>query len=252
MNPTGNQTILVDTMIPEVNQPDTAAKLMQLEPSAEQVGFLSPSQNSDISLRMAGGEFCGNAAMSAAVSCGIKRGWTKGTFAVSISGADQPVKVQILNTEENVWEGTVEMPRPNWIQTVTFSSGQSFPVVSFPGIAHVMVKDSLPSSEAEKLAVSFCRELGAKALGMMFLDAENYVLTPLVYVPAAETLFWESTCASGTTAVGAWMANEAGREIAAQLRQPGGILEIYAETNGALQLKGHVSCVYEKTVLMDY
>ena len=101
MDPTGNITILVETPVAEASQPFVAAKLMELEPEVEQVGFLTlaetpepdrsgclqqkmasqpektqqsekiplaeSSQNKyDIALRMAGGEFCGNATMSAA------------------------------------------------------------------------------------------------------------------------------------------------------------------------------------------
>ena len=68
MDPTGNITILVETPVPEASQPFAAARLMELEPAAEQVGFLSSGRDgAELSLRMAGGEFCGNASMSAAV-----------------------------------------------------------------------------------------------------------------------------------------------------------------------------------------
>lgn len=248
MNPTGNQTILVETDIPEENQPIVAAKLMQLEPSAEQVGFLSQSSDCDISLRMAGGEFCGNAAMSAAVYYGMNRGLNHGQITIRVSGTDQPVTVLISRKDDQLWEGDVEMPRPERIQTTSFSDGKTFPVVSFPGISHIILKDTSPCSEAETLAVSLCRELDAKALGLMFWDTDKKSLTPLVYVPAADTLFWESACASGTTAVGAWMAAESGHCVSEALKQPGGTLEILADPDGVLHLRGHVSYIYDKTV----
>ena len=251
MNPTGNRTILVETDIPEEKQPDAASRLMQLEPTAEQVGFLTHLPGCDISLRMAGGEFCGNAAMSAAVYTGIRRKIQQGKAQVCISGTDHPVEVTFAAAQDGIWEGIVDMPHPKSIQYVSFSGGQSYPVISFQGITHVILETDLPCSDAETVAVRWCRELNAKALGLMFLNREQQSLTPLVYVPAADTLFWESTCASGTTAVGAWLASESGRDFTMNLRQPGGTLEIHASPDGPLQLKGSVSCIYEKTVAVD-
>jgi len=251
MNPTGNQTILVQTEVPEEKQPETAAKLMRLEPGAEQVGFLSHSQESDISLRMAGGEFCGNAAMSAAVYYGMKNELLRGKVTVSVSGAKQPVKVSVSSRADGIWDGVVDMPQPRTIRNAAFLCGKTLPVVEFLGISHVIVEEKLTHSEAERMAVQWCKELGAKALGLMFLNREENHLSPLVYVPAADTLFWESTCASGTTAIGAWLANKCGHDIALTLKQPGGTLEVYASPNGPLLLKGCVSCLHENTALID-
>ena len=66
LDPTGNMTLLAETPVPEAAQPLTAKRLMALEPATEQVGFVSKTEDG-IGLRMAGGEFCGNASMSAAV-----------------------------------------------------------------------------------------------------------------------------------------------------------------------------------------
>ncbi|MEE3458049.1 MAG: hypothetical protein VZQ82_08420, partial [Lachnospiraceae bacterium] len=55
LDPTGNTTILVTTPVPAADQPSAAAKLMEAEPAAEQVGFLSREEGFDTVLRMAGG-----------------------------------------------------------------------------------------------------------------------------------------------------------------------------------------------------
>ncbi|MEE3312421.1 MAG: diaminopimelate epimerase, partial [Acutalibacteraceae bacterium] len=66
-DPTGNITLLVETPISAAERVAVASKLMELEPKAEQVGFVSQDDaDVDIRLDMAGGEFCGNATMSAA------------------------------------------------------------------------------------------------------------------------------------------------------------------------------------------
>ena len=61
LDPTGNITILVTSPVPVEKQAFAAARLMAREQNAEQVGFLSNAPSCDIALRMAGGEFCGNA-----------------------------------------------------------------------------------------------------------------------------------------------------------------------------------------------
>ena len=69
-DPTGNITALVESQIPAAEQPTVAAAVMERHPSVEQVGFVrfDPASDPPVSLRMAGGEFCGNATMCAAAS----------------------------------------------------------------------------------------------------------------------------------------------------------------------------------------
>lgn len=68
INPTGNVTLIVEGAVPVEQQAALAAELMKRDTEAEQVGFLSKPQRfgSAAALRMMGGEFCGNAAISAA------------------------------------------------------------------------------------------------------------------------------------------------------------------------------------------
>ena len=71
LDPTGNITALVYGDVEIGRQPSFAAGLMRRHPEVEQVGFLRlPPPGGDrtgAELRMAGGEFCGNASMSAAM-----------------------------------------------------------------------------------------------------------------------------------------------------------------------------------------
>ena len=252
MDPSGNRTILVEDPVPVDAQPAVAAGLMELEPSAEQTGFLTGSGETGISLRMAGGEFCGNAAMSAAAYHLLRAGQPRGTVTVRVSGEPEAVTVGLSEGENGEWKGRVRMPRPGRIEEIRFAGGQLLPVVSFRGISHVILEEELPAEEAERLIRLWCAELGADAAGMLFLDRKAGFLKPLVYVPAADTLFWESACGSGTSAVGAWMAWKAGRPVDLSLRQPGGLLEISASPDGTLFLKGTVKCLYEKTAEVDF
>ena len=235
LDPTENRTILVQTPVAEELQPDVAARLMELEPEAEQVGFVSKDAECAIRLRMGGGEFCGNAAMCAAV---LAAEGTQTDLTVRVSGAEIPVQVS-LKKQEGYWIGTVEMPQPVGIEQVLLPGAGTVPVVKFDGISHVILEQPMPRPLAEKCAIEWCELLQADALGLMFLDRRTGRMTPLVYVPAAGTLCWEHSCASGTTAVGAYLAEET-KPLTASLRQPGGNLTATADASGNLKLTGTV------------
>ena len=67
-DPSGNITALVETHINNDSQPEVADEIMKAHPEVEQVGFVYFDAIRPVPtyLRMAGGEFCGNATMSAA------------------------------------------------------------------------------------------------------------------------------------------------------------------------------------------
>lgn len=245
-DPTGNRTILVETPVPEARQPEIAAKLMELEPETEQVGFYQETDG--IRLRMAGGEFCGNATMSAAVLHAVHIETEQLKAAVSVSGAAEPVSASVENQPDGYWIGTVEMPQPRSMQDVLLPGAGTVPVVQFEGIAHVILDQPMPRPLAEKSAPEWCSLLEADALGLLFLDKRTGGLTPLVYVPAAGTLCWEKSCASGTTAVGYYLAKEQQQPVTATLRQPGGVLKIAADPAGPLHLTGAVKPLGTKTI----
>lgn len=255
MNPTNNMTILVETPLPVASYPFVAAELMKLEPAAEQVGFVSDPDcavqagaDEGCVLQMAGGEFCGNASMCAAVYYARKKDMIKGTVVLKVSGAADPVEAAVEQCTDGSWRGRVHMPAPISINDETFPDGCVYPVVRFEGIAHVIIEDTGLKEKAGELAPVWCDHLGAEAIGLMFLSEKTGEMTPLVYVPAANTLVWESSCASGTTATGAYLANAANRMDAANmqsrsysLRQPGGVLTVEVTGEGAYYLSGQVS-----------
>ena len=237
LDPTGNVTILVESPIAESEQARLAQQLMLLEPDAEQVGFVTQADDG-VFLRMAGGEFCGNATMSAALLYLLRNGRPEEMVTVHVCGTPEPIAVNVDAIAEGIWRGTVKMPSPLAIDYECFPGGERLPVVRFPGISHVILENNLETDKAEQLASEWCRYLEADALGLMFLNQSQGRLKPLVYVPAADTLFWESSCASGTTAVGAYLAAKENRAVSISLEQPGGRLEIQAQPEGALYLSG--------------
>jgi len=249
-SPTRNNTILVETPVSIAEQADIAARLLKAEPSAEQVGFLSGCLDlGNYSLRMAGGEFCGNASMSAAAH--LSRSMEiheHHCFLLNVSGAEDAVRVDIRPDGNGCWCGTVQMPEPLSIlhTDLPLSEGSvGLPVVRFPGIDHIIIESPPRKDTAEYQIKRWCRLLGSEALGLMFLEGDR--LTPLVYVPALESLYWEQSCASGTTAVGAFLAHRAGSPVSVTLQEPGGPLRIVA-TEESLLLSGTVAFIRENEI----
>ena len=245
IDPTGNITLLVETPVPVEVQPAVARQLMALEPATEQVGFVTCAEDG-VSLRMAAGEFCGNATMSAAALYMQNSRKTEAVVCVRVCGTGC-VQVHMTAVPGDVWKGTVTMPQPLSVGRECMPDGRKLPVVRFPGLAHVILEKEIEPSEAEFLAADWCQKMDTAALGLMFLNRETSSLKPLVYVPAAGTLFWETSCASGTTAVGAFLAAEVDKSISLSLSQPGGTLEIFADPIGPLLLSGKVRILHRTT-----
>ena len=242
-------TVLVETQVAVEDQPAVAAALLAAERAAEQVGFLSDRAESDIALRMAGGEFCGNATMSAAAFYAARTGVRDGCVNVKVSGVDAPVEVR-LAAQCGGWRATAGMPRPLSVSRANLRGGGSPVVVRYPGIAHVIFPRPMEREDAEIAARAWCAALEAEALGLMLLDREKNTLTPLVYVPVPETLYWEHSCASGSAAVGAYLAAEAGKDVTAALREPGGVLTVSAAPDGCVLLTGTVKYLREGTMTL--
>lgn len=233
IDPTGNITAIVETSAERNKQSRIAGLIMAADTTIEQVGFLEkPHGEAAVRLQMMGGEFCGNASISAAALMARKSGIDSGNITLEVSGADEPLCVKVQKLCDNKFLGTVAMPLPVGIETASFGS-LKLPVVRFPGISHVICDSSLSFSDAETNIRSWCEELQADALGLMFLDGDR--LKPYVYVRSTDTAVWESSCASGSTACAAYLAAKAGASQTVALQNPCGELRIKAELiDGAL------------------
>ncbi len=273
-DPTGNITALVETAVDIADQPEVAARIMELEPDVEQVGFIAYGKDkvpeegaAAISLRMAGGEFCGNATMCAAALFALNRGLQSGTVPVKVSGASAPLTVSLEQQAAFSFSAAVSMPPAIRIGTVDLQpsgaagaheSGSadgisamiSLPVVEMEGISHIIiepdsgffgVKDD--KALAESMVRHWCGVLGADCLGMMFLDEgiATRPMTPLVYVPGADTMFWENSCASGSAAAGMYLAARAGSPVDITFEEPAGRLRVESDpASGLTVLHGSV------------
>lgn len=257
-DPTGNVTALVEDPVARDLHQAVARRIMVAHPEVEQVGFVEsgPCGGASGRLTMAGGEFCGNATMSAAALLALRGhvGSDPGALSLRlwVSGAQDPVEVRMRSIDGTTFEGAVRMPPARSVERVVLAWADvsaEVPVVFMEGISHAVVDEGSPFArlagvpeEAEAAVRAWCATLGADGLGIMFLDREGSerTLTPLVFVPGADTCFWERSCASGTSACGMYEAALSGGAVDLACREPGGILRVTSEPEGPTWLFGHV------------
>jgi diaminopimelate epimerase len=280
LDPTGNITALVESAVDVADQPAVASRIMELEPDVEQVGFITYAENGavlpegsvPVSLRMAGGEFCGNATMCAAALFAFRRGLPGAgpeslSVPVKVSGASKPLHVSLERQAAELYSAAVSMPPALAIEELNLAAGAgsitlSLPLVKMEGISHIIaepdsglfgLKDDPATAEA--LLKDWCSALNAECLGLMFLDEDGAVssdtgafnterrrMIPLVYVPGADTMFWENSCASGSAAAGMYLAAKAGRPVDVTLDEPAGRLRVESDpSTGKTVLHGSVA-----------
>ena len=262
-DPTGNITALVESVVPEKDQPSVAAAIMARHTAVEQVGFLRlpAGEGETPALRMAGGEFCGNASMSAAALWALRRGLDGGECSLRVSGAESAVSVRLRREPEGSFAAAVHMPPAGQImerECVISGRRGTLSCVYMEGITHAVItpasaffalKDDRPA--AERAVRTLCAALGANCLGLMFLEEEmpRWRLTPLVWVPASGTLFWENSCASGSAAVSMALARTLKRTVALDLDEPGGRLRAESDPEtGETWLHGRTKLLGEYVV----
>lgn len=219
-DPAGNITLFVLDPVPVGDRAGIAARLMALPGSdAEQVGYLCPPVMGGAGrMEMAGGEFCGNATRAFGMLTAKKMGELPRVL-VEVSGCEAPVAVDV---DLSAGTARAQMPLPRSVSRVESHSGV---LVDLGGIAHLVVEDVPPSLEFfRKAEPLFERFPDAEAYGVIFLDTRKGTMTPLVKVPAADTLVWEGSCGSGSLAAAVAQSRTDGLFVRAYV-QPAGTVE---------------------------
>ena len=254
-SPTGNVTLLVTSPVPREDHGAVAAALLQ-RLGGEQVGYVERpgDDRAAARLQMMGGEFCGNAAMS--LGALLARQAVAAHVVLEVSGSEGLVPCDIRRHGKG-WVGTVKMPVPTAIRTVTLprDSGMvTAPLVELPGIAHLILPmdGNLGEAQLRRRLPEWNAAIGADALGALLWDESASAIDPLVYVPSAGTLVRENGCGSGSAAVGCWLARRTGHDHRADIRQPGGTIAVDARfRDGAftsVTITGRVTLVEEGQV----
>ena len=233
-DPAGNRTAIVRTPVPADQRAQIAARLLQIsELRAEQVGFeTTPLMGATGRLDMMGGEFCGNAARSYGYLLWKEKqeiqekqegkqethGETAGNIMIEISGSPHP-----LNVFCDLVQGSsyAQMPMPTAIEY----SPDGYPLVVSEGITHMILEDMEPDQDLIRRLVDSC---GQKwdAFGIMFLKGEE--LIPVVYVAAAGSLVYESSCGSGSLAAAWYLERKTAQDglSSYSFQEPGGTIRV--------------------------
>ncbi len=209
VRPGGNDTCLINGIIedPEVRRTLNDA-IMSLYPNIEQVGFIDLSPGNE-RLQMAGGEFCGNATRSTAY---LALGGEPGTLSLTVSGVADTLRAGI-DTNGEAFAQMPIFPEVGKVRTdVVSPSGQDNFIVEMEGITQYIDFNSagLSGLSAEDIKAKAMRTIREKGLteypaaGVMYSQrqGDSWQITPVVYVKSIDTLFLETACGSGTTALG--------------------------------------------------
>ncbi|SEF71003.1 diaminopimelate epimerase [Paenibacillus sp. UNC499MF] len=266
-NPTQNMTILVKTSHPAREHKHIAAKMMSYDHVyAEQVGFIERPGKSgaEARLQMAGGEFCGNACMALAAFAASEKEMSSGDFTeivLEASGTEQVVACQVEKVGEQ-YRCRLTMPVPLRVdrKTITFEGDDlNLVVVKYPDFLHIVIETDLFDVTVRNKAQSLARLLGitmeADAIGILLFNPDTAELAPLIYVPSIESMIWERGCGSGTASIGAFLSWRCRGAVSAQIKQPGGAMNVTAEWAGdeitSLLIQGSVEIVAQGKAFID-
>ena len=258
VSPSKNMTVLIKNYVAPTRYAEIANKIMDYEfLNAEQVGFLVAPENkqSVLRLEMSGGEFCGNAVLSAAAYCSYK-GLTKSNrFLLETSGSDVPLECVVEVKSASHFEARAEMPHP--ISTDEIAVGHndrtiSGSVVKLDGITH-FVTDYWPSSKNDfnSLIEAVTERIDDKAIGIIpyrKLMEKEYEIWPFVYVKETGSRFFEQACGSGSLALGVFLSMK-NKEYELKIQQPGGIIMV--ETGDKNYISTDVRFTSEGLVNLD-
>lgn len=273
VNPVENMTIFILDPIPRQFHISVANKVMEYGSiHAEQVGFIEKPCTEEgknkncIRLQMMGGEFCGNAARSLAAvlvdreyPCVQKKN-EKLIVPLEVSGFNGIINCEVEYLKnKSEYNSKIVMPLLKEIKDFYINHhGIVYKciMVEFPGIIHLIV-DCKGISDKEGFFLKVKSKLEHTrfdALGVMFYDCEKFFIEPLIYVKGTESLFWERSCASGTSALAAALTQKEERSLDILVKQPGGELQVTTEwDNGCIKkiyINGKVKIVAEGKVYL--
>ena len=204
LRPAGNDTALVKGIVEKKLRKKINDTLLRKYPNVEQVGFYSFDEKNNLArLEMAGGEFCGNATRSLAYL--LLRG-KKGRLRMRVSGTKRLLKTGIKTKNTSFAQIPIEKSFTSIKQL-----DKNIYKVELKGITHLVVpfsKEKDLKTEGKKLLKQYNLLTTVPASGVMFIkEVKNEIkMEPIVWVRDIQTLFYETACASGTTAVGLWKA----------------------------------------------
>ncbi|MBU0998151.1 GNAT family N-acetyltransferase [Patescibacteria group bacterium] len=259
--PGGNDTGLFQGVITDVAKRKTIADALLKEyPNVEQVGFVNLDPN-NTELIMTGGEFCGNATRSTAYAA-LKG--EPGELTIKVSGVKNKLRAGVAKNGE----AFSQMPIYKEVSRITPDTEVKGNVtVEMEGITHYVdfnpeqIK-SLSEAEIKAKARAEMKRRGidkGPACGIIYAEKKgaNWEIYPVVYVRDADTLYYETACGSGTTALGLTLALKEGKSINnIPIIQPSGTaikfsVEFDGKEFGYAQIQGSVQKLAEGEQIIE-
>lgn len=216
-DPAGNTTLMVLTPVQKEEYAEVAKKLLEIDfgpdcswrdvAYGEQVSYVL--EGNAPRMDMCGLEFCGNASRSFAyyrvmfLGEGEESGDGRKKIEVSVSGCDYPLTAVVDPANQ---DSVIQMPLPaevRMIDTAPAGVEGEHPFVIFDGISHLVIKGEEPDADKfARIKDYFYKEIdpGMDAFGVMFINEEKDLMSPVVYVRDVDTTYFEGSCASGTAA----------------------------------------------------
>ena len=283
-DPAGNITILVLTPVDRSDYQRVAHVLLEEYPQAEQVGYVLAAGPDDAypRMEMCGLEFCGNASRAFAFYEAICQEPPVKEIDVQVSGCDHPLHAW-LEADGREGVAKIQMPVPTDIENIEiripayfsdFADGDRIKgrLVHMDGISHLIISSisraAILEAGRERMNELFVTirdsayeitGIDFPAFGVMFVDREADHMTPVVYVRDVDTVYFEGSCASGSTAAAYALAVtdlERSDFVSYRLNQPAGTLYIDIAGEGGrareIRLYGSISVSDVKELEIEF
>ena len=221
VRPGGNDTALVFDQIPRTEQGPLSLRIQKTYPGIEQVMFVEKGAKENIRGQMAGGEFCGNATRSLGF---VLRDGKEGAVTLEVSGANEPAQVFVSDSGAKTsiplkpdFDAIRKIPETG--EYIVDMDGISFLVTTPDQVTGRKVL-SLDDEDERKVLVQKIleeKDLAKRpASGVLIarkMGGDSYEIDPFVFVRDTGTLYYESGCGSGSTALGAVIALENNKSV---------------------------------------
>lgn len=164
----------------------------------EQAGFIVLGENH---IEMSGGEFCGNAARSAAILFSLMQ--EKEDVEFTMSGFDGRINSNIKRLNDGGFY--VKSIFPDFKPKIK-KINENQTIVDLGGIVHVVIEGDFPENYEE-----FHREItnnldlmNREAVGVIWISKRDLIVEmhPVVWVRGIDSFFYETSCGSGSIATG--------------------------------------------------
>lgn len=221
-NPGGNKTGLVENKnYTDYDKKKINEYILNKNEDVEQVGFISKVNGMNY-LEMAGKEFCINASRCAAYE--FLNG-NKGTVNFKVSGATEILTGRIENENTVFVDLKINKLSKDFVISDTDVLDENIKIVNLDGITQIIINEdkskkyiSKLKSDEEKtkqelkeLIIKIENAISKKdyfiskqAVGIILLENENgkTKINPVVWVRQTDTLYYETSCGSGSIATG--------------------------------------------------